>query len=84
VIAFGCYLTLLGRIGASKAAYALVITPVVALGISTLFEDFVWEPHIFMGIGLILFGNIIILARKSGKRREEEKAMTLSSFKEAA
>ena len=84
VIAFGCYLTLLGRIGASKAAYTLVMTPVVALGVSTLFEDFVWESHIFMGLGLILLGNIIILAKKPVKKRSEEKPTTLIPLKEAA
>ncbi len=64
IVAFGCYLTLLGRMGASKAAYALVMVPIVALGVSSLFEDLVWEPHIFMGVALILLGNIIILGRK--------------------
>ncbi len=68
IIAFGCYLTLLGRIGPSRAAYALVMVPVVALGFSTLFEDFTWEPHIFIGVGLILMGNIIILTRKKEKK----------------
>jgi drug/metabolite transporter (DMT)-like permease len=64
IVAFWCYLTLLGRIGASRAAYVHVLTPVVALVLSTFLEDFVWEPHIFAGVGLILLGNVIILARK--------------------
>lgn len=67
VIAFGCYLTLLGRIGASKASYTLVLVPVVALVVSTIFEDFVWEPHIFAGVGMILLGNVIILSKKLPK-----------------
>lgn len=67
VIAFGCYLTLLGRIGASKAAYTLILVPVMALIVSTLFEDFTWEPHVFLGVGLILFGNVVLLARKPNK-----------------
>jgi len=71
IVAFGCYLTLLGRIGASKAAYALVITPVVALVLSTLFEDFVWETNTLVGVGLILLGNVIIQARKSSKERPQ-------------
>ena len=37
VIAFGAYLTLIGNIGASKAAYVSVIAPVIALIISTIF-----------------------------------------------
>ena len=84
IIAFGCYLTLLGRIGANKASYALVMTPVVALGFSTFFEDFVWEPHIFAGIGLILLGNIIILARRLGKEVIKAKLSPLSPLNKAA
>lgn len=86
IVGFGCYLTLLGRIGANKAAYTLVMVPIVALGLSTLFEDFVWEPHIFVGLALIFFGNIIILSRKSGKPKAitiKEK-ISLPPFKKAA
>jgi len=64
VIAFGCYLTLLGRIGASKAAYAIIMVPMIALLISTCFENFTWGPYTFVGIGLIILGNIIILPSK--------------------
>lgn len=84
VIAFGCYLTLLGRIGANKAAYALIVVPMVALVFSTFFEDFVWEPHIFLGLGLIIFGNVVILARKPEKVAiEEEKTYNLPLKKAA-
>lgn len=65
VIAFGCYLTLLARIGPSSAAYALVMVPIVALMISTVVEDFEWELHTIIGIILILMGNIVILWNKS-------------------
>ncbi len=84
IIAFGCYLTLLGRIGPSKAAYALIMVPVVALGISTLFENFVWETPIFIGVGLILIGNIVILAQKKEIKIDLQKSLPLSPFKKAA
>jgi drug/metabolite transporter (DMT)-like permease len=42
ILAFGCYLKLLGRIGAERAAYAFVLLPVIALGLSTAFENFNW------------------------------------------
>ncbi len=35
VIAFGAYFTLVGRIGAGKAAYSTLLFPLVALTIST-------------------------------------------------
>ncbi len=42
VLAFACYLTLLGRIGADRAAYATVMFPVVALAVSTIVEGYRW------------------------------------------
>ena len=61
VVAFACYLTLLGRIGPDRAGYATVLFPVVALGLSTLFEGYVWTEAALVGIGLILLGNVIVL-----------------------
>lgn len=63
VIGFACYLTLLRRIGAERAAYATVLFPVVALSLSTMFEGYVWSPPALAGVGLILLGNVIVLSR---------------------
>ncbi len=63
VLAFGCYLTLVGRIGADRAAYAAVLFPVIALGISTLFEDYRWTGRAIFGFILVLAGNYLVLAR---------------------
>jgi drug/metabolite transporter (DMT)-like permease len=63
-VAFGCYLTLVHRIGADKAAYATILFPIVALTISTFFEGYVWTPGALAGIALILFGNVITLANR--------------------
>ncbi|MGI9488267.1 MAG: DMT family transporter [Geminicoccaceae bacterium] len=63
VIAFGGYLTLLGRIGPDRAAYATVLFPIVALVISTAFEGFDWNLTGFLGIGLVLLGNVLIMAK---------------------
>jgi len=57
ILAFGCYLTLVGRIGADKAAYAAVLFPVIALGLSTLFEDYQWTLRALFGFALVLLGN---------------------------
>lgn len=62
VIAFGCYLTLLGRIGAHRAGYAVVMFPVVALVLSIIFEGLRISPHILAGVALVLGGNAVILA----------------------
>jgi drug/metabolite transporter (DMT)-like permease len=67
VVAFWCYLTLLGRIGAERASYAMVLFPVVALGVSTLVEGFRWSPTDFAGVALILAGNVLVLTRTGAR-----------------
>ncbi len=64
VIAFGAYLTLIGNIGAGKAAYVAVIAPVIALVISTIFEDYNWTGSSLSGAGLIIAGNVVALRNK--------------------
>lgn len=83
IVAFGCYLTLLGRIGASKAAYALLLTPVVALVISTIFEDFSWSFSACVGVGFIFLGNVLVLIKKS-QRTIIPRASLEQSLKDAA
>ncbi len=64
VIAFGAYLTLLGRIGADRAAYSSLLFPLVALGISTLFEGYQWSTPALVGVLLVLAGNFLVLSRR--------------------
>jgi drug/metabolite transporter (DMT)-like permease len=63
ILAFGCYLTLIGRIGADKAAYSAVLFPVIALGISTLFEGYQWSIEALFGFCLVLLGNYVVLTK---------------------
>ena len=63
ILAFGSYLTLVGRIGADRAAYAAVLFPVIALGISTLFEDYQWTLRDGFGFLLVLLGNYIVVTK---------------------
>jgi drug/metabolite transporter (DMT)-like permease len=62
-VAFGCYLALIRRIGAPRAAYSAVAFPVIALGISTVIEDYEWTIVAAIGIMFTLFGNWLILNR---------------------
>lgn len=61
VIAFGTYLTLLGRIGADRAAYVTVLFPLIALLLSGLFESLRLGTAQFVGVGLVLLGNFIVV-----------------------
>ena len=65
IIAFWTYLTLLGRVGVERAAYATLFFPLVALGFSTVFEDYQWTASAGIGILLILAGNLLILKRSA-------------------
>ena len=67
IVAFGAYLTLLGRIGAHKAGYAMVMFPVVALVLSALFEGLVIDAYIVTGTLLVLAGNLFVLRKPSRK-----------------
>lgn len=60
-VAFGCYLALIRQIGSARAAYSSLLFPVVALILSTLFEDYRWTPLAAIGMLLTLGGNWLIL-----------------------
>jgi drug/metabolite transporter (DMT)-like permease len=65
ILAFGAYLTLLGRIGADRAGYATAAIPIVALLMSTCFEGMRWHAATGLGILLCLAGNILVLRRRA-------------------
>lgn len=65
VIAFAAYLELIGRIGPDRAVYVLIVSPVIALLISTFLEDFRWSWYSAIGSVLILTGNYMALKKKS-------------------
>lgn len=64
VIAFVAYLTLMSQIGPEKAAYAIVVVPVVAVLISTFMEGFNFTLYTALGMVLLLLGNVLALYRK--------------------
>ena len=69
IIAFGTYLKLLGNIGPDRAAYAVLVIPIIALIMSSLFEGFVWTGSALLGIAMILVGNIVALKSKEPPER---------------
>ena len=60
VIGFTAYLTLVGRLGADRAAYCTVLFPVVALNVSALVEGYVWTAPALIGLGLVAAGNVVV------------------------
>ena len=63
IIGFAAYFALVGRIGAGAAAYATVLFPLIALGLSTVFEGYQWSGMAVIGLVLILFGNLVMFYR---------------------
>jgi drug/metabolite transporter (DMT)-like permease len=61
IAAFGAYYVLVRRIGPARAAYIGVVTPVVALAVSSALEGFVWTSLTVAGIALTIVGNIVAM-----------------------
>jgi drug/metabolite transporter (DMT)-like permease len=61
VLAFGAWFTLIRRIGPARASYVGVMVPIVALLISTVFENLAWHPLMMAGMGVSLAGNVLVL-----------------------
>ena len=61
VAAFAAWLTLIGRIGPARASYVGVMVPVVALSISTMFENLAWHPLMVLGMLVSIAGNVLVL-----------------------
>ncbi|MBA2673128.1 EamA family transporter [Ramlibacter sp.] len=60
VIGFTTYLTLVGRLGADKAAYCTVLFPIVALNVSVWLEGYHWTAGGIAGLVLVLAGNVVV------------------------
>ncbi len=65
VISFGAYLKLIDLIGPSKAAFTSVVSPVIAITISVLFEKMDFNMIMILGVVLCLLGNVIALIPKA-------------------
>jgi drug/metabolite transporter (DMT)-like permease len=67
IVGFATYFSLVGRIGAGPAAYTTVMFPLIALGMSTLFEGYRWSGAAVFGLGLILIGNLVMFYRPAAR-----------------
>lgn len=63
VIGFTAYLTLVGRMGADRAAYCTVLFPVVALNVSAWVEGYHWTAAGLAGLLLVAMGNAVVFWR---------------------
>ena len=61
MLAFASYLSLIGRIGPGRAAYATVVFPVFALLISAVYEGYEWSVLALAGLALVMIGNLMMI-----------------------
>ena len=64
VIAFNTYLKLMSMWGPGKAAYIVLVTPIIAIFISFLFEGYKLSIYSLIGAILVLGGNYLIVRKK--------------------
>jgi len=77
IVAFGCYMLLIGRIGAEYAAYVTLLMPIIALLLSTMFEEFRWSANTAVGVVIVLIGNLFILTPGATITRAYRKLMPI-------
>ena len=64
IFAFIFYLKLLEKVGAGRAGYVGVVMPVLALLISTIFEDLMWQTDLILGLPILIIGAILVISQK--------------------
>ena len=64
IFAFVFYLRLLERVGAGRAGYVGVIMPVLALLISTIFENLAWQMDLIIGLPILIIGGVLVINQK--------------------
>jgi drug/metabolite transporter (DMT)-like permease len=64
VVCFPLYFGIIRAVGAGPAAWSSVLIPVIAMGLSTLFEDYYWSALAIGGSILTLTGLVVALRPK--------------------
>ena len=67
VLAFMLYYPVVRSIGPAKAAYSSMVVPVIAMGFSTVLEDYRWTATTVSGAVLALGGMAIAMSRNRSK-----------------
>lgn len=64
VVAFALYFRLVRTLGPTRAAYTTLFSPLVALGISALFESYTLSPAGAVGVVMLIGGAALAIHRK--------------------
>ena len=72
-VAFTLYFNLIRRIGAARGGYVNVMIPVIAMGFSTVFENYHWSVEAILG-GLLVIAGLVVAMRARGDAPAPKKA----------
>jgi drug/metabolite transporter (DMT)-like permease len=64
IFAFIFYLKLLEKVGAGRAGYVGALMPVLALLISTVFENLEWQTDLIVGLPILIIGAVLVINQK--------------------
>jgi len=64
IFAFVSYLKLIEKVGSGRAGYVNVVMPVLALMISTIFENLEWQYNLIMGLPILIIGAVLVINQK--------------------
>jgi drug/metabolite transporter (DMT)-like permease len=64
IFAFIFYLRLIEKVGPGRAGYVGVLMPVLALLISTIFENLEWQMDLIIGFPVLLIGAVLVINQK--------------------
>jgi drug/metabolite transporter (DMT)-like permease len=67
-IAFWLYFNLIRQIGPARGGYVNVLVPVIAMGLSTVFEGYRWSAEAIAGGVLVLIGLVLAMRARSPAR----------------
>ncbi len=68
VVTFPLYFQLIRDLGAGRAAYNGVVVPIVAMGLSTVFEGYRWSLLAGSGAALALIGMVVAMRARNPSR----------------
>jgi drug/metabolite transporter (DMT)-like permease len=69
LLGFFLYFALIARIGPDRAGYVMIVYPLSAMVLSTLFEDFTWTPLSAIGAVVVLIGNVFAMTGRRSARK---------------
>ncbi len=69
LLGFFLYFALIARIGPDRAGYVMIVYPLSAMVLSTLFEDFTWTPLSGIGAVVVLIGNVFAMTGRRSARK---------------